>query len=221
MDASQRNRLLVISALVRRAEAALREGSDVGNGLAVSLYHDAVELTLWLVLANSADAPGKRDDFSVLLEGVAVIYQAAMGSALPFQRHLRSLNSARVAFKHHGQVPNRSTALEVTEFAREFVSTLARDLLRTSIERFHPVAAIRTVVIKERLEAALDSESREDVEGGMIGAADANWYLDGALREVFRQPAVHVPSQLTGVREVDSVLGALLRLHESEGAFQV
>lgn len=188
MDGGQLRRIQMIAELARRSASALRENSEVGNGVAVSLLHDAVEHSLYLALLIGHQSPGKREEFKELIARVNVIYKTQTRLDMPFQRQLENLNRVRVDFKHHGHVPPRSVTLEVCENAREFVITLIRNLLKIEIEDFHPVMFLRTVVIREHLETTQVLATSENFREAMNAAARALWYLDSGLAAIFRQP---------------------------------
>ena len=112
MDIGQRRRIQAIIDLMRRAKMTIDENTDSANGIAVSLLHDAIEHTLYLVLLDGHQAPKKREEFNELVAAVADHYSNRANRDMPFRRQLNDLNALRIAYKHRGSRPSRSSTLE-------------------------------------------------------------------------------------------------------------
>jgi hypothetical protein len=76
--------------------------TDLLSASAVLSLHDAVEIYLLLACEHCNATPRDRPDFADYWKALA---QALHVSRLPEQTAMRRLNMARIALKHHGQLP--------------------------------------------------------------------------------------------------------------------
>jgi hypothetical protein len=104
--------LLLPKLLYERGAATLRSGRMFDAGIALSLFHDAVEITC-AATARTLGVPAKKADFIEFWKLVKdrEVARVERGEAvppevreLPMQRDMESLNKARILYKHEGQV---------------------------------------------------------------------------------------------------------------------
>ncbi|MGA7713335.1 MAG: hypothetical protein WCA81_15640 [Rhizomicrobium sp.] len=188
IDTGQRQRALAISDLMRRAKAALDENTDAANGIALSLLHDAIEHTLYLVLLGGHQALKKGEEFKELISSVAKLYSSTANKDMPFQRQLTDLNGLRVAYKHRGARPSRVSTLEAYCNGHAFLETLFKDLYAIEIDSFDLIDQLRNTELRERLVKARDFLRAGQFDDGMCEVAVANYRLDQAFGAVFDQP---------------------------------
>lgn len=202
MDSVQLQRIQTISELIRRANGAAQEQTEAANGVAVSLIHDAIEHSLYLVLLDTDHTAKPREEFKGLLGDVAKIFQDRTGEALPYQRKLHLLNSVRIAFKHHGTRPNKSVTLEAMSYGTEFVAALFQRIYDFKIEDFHPAEFLRIEEIRSLLLNATSLVKSGQVDDAMCKLALANYRIEAAFSAVFDQP--RPPMRITSPSEPDA-----------------
>jgi hypothetical protein len=188
MDSGQLQRVQTISDLIRRSNAAAEENTESANGIAISLLHDAIEHSLYFVLLDTDQNAKPREEFKSLLGDVAKVFEGKVGEALPFQRKLHVLNNHRVAFKHHGTRPTRSTTLEAMSYGTEFVTVLFGKVYKFQIDKFHPAEFLRIEEIRSLLISVPALAETGEIDDAMTKLAIANYRVEQAFSAVFDQP---------------------------------
>ena len=112
----QLTRLSLVRYLLRQAEAQTEQPSPL-RYLALLSLHDAAEMFLD-VAAEHLKLPGSRRDFR---DYWRLFQDGSPPITLPMERSMDKLNRARVALKHHGQLPNDSQLLNHLFTVRNFL----------------------------------------------------------------------------------------------------
>jgi hypothetical protein len=188
LDTGQRQRIQTIIDLMRRAKMAIDENTDSANGIAVSLLHDAIEHTLYLVLLDGHQTPKRREEFNELVAAVAVHYRTRANRDMPFRRQLSDLNALRIAFKHRGSRPSRGSTLEAYSNGSAFLEVLFSDLFALRIEDFDLVDQLRIAEIRNHLIESRNLLRQGNFDEAMCESAVANFGIDRALVAIFDQP---------------------------------
>ena len=108
VDLHATKQVLVVRYLFRQGVLALESREPFANGLAVSLFQDASELLLHCV-AMSVDAKSVSN-FMAYWEHIENASSNTARAQVPSKTAMASLNAARVAFKHFGQLPTPEDA---------------------------------------------------------------------------------------------------------------
>ena len=111
------NTLVTIKAILTEADLLSRKRSDVANGLAVSLYQDAVELYLWSLVKKLNVQIKEKAGF---LDYISALQ--SQGHNVSYRNGLSELNTARVNFKHYGNFPAASDVTKFSVLTNEFLS---------------------------------------------------------------------------------------------------
>lgn len=188
MDIGQRRRIQAIIDLMRRVKMTIHENTDSANGVAVLLLHDAIEHTLYLVLLDSHQTPKRREEFSELVAAVADHYNNRANKEVPFRRQLSDLNALRIAYKHRGSRPSRSSTLEAYSNVSAFLEVLFGDLYALRIEDFDLADQLRIAEIRDHLIEARNLMRQGNFDDAMCKVAVANFRIDQALVAIFGQP---------------------------------
>lgn len=208
MDTAQLQRIQAIADLVRRSDAAALENTELANGVAVSLLHDAVEHALNFVLIDLDHTAKPKDDFKGLLGDVGKLYKDKTGEELPYAKKLNLLNTTRVAFKHHGIRPNRSSALEAISYGTPFISALFQKLYGFDIDDFHPAEFLRIEEIRKLLLDAIALLDCGKIDDAMCSLAVTNYRINQAVSAVFVPP--REPLRMSFAAREDRDLGDLV-----------
>jgi hypothetical protein len=203
MDTAQLQRIQAIADLIRRSDAAALENTELANGVAISLMHDAIEHSLNFVLLDLDHNAKPKDDFKGLVGDVGKLVKDKTGEELPYANKLNLLNTARVAFKHHGIRPTRSIALEATAYGTQFISTLFQKLYNFNIEDFHPAEFLRIAELRNLLVEAIGLSKDGKIDDAMCKLAVANLRINNAVGAVFVPPRapLRMSSSLGGDRD--------------------
>ena len=163
-------RLVLPKYLFEEAQLVMQRSDLYAHALATSLLQDAVETYLRLVVDVLQLDVGARDHFDKLLDAVAKRVPAVAG----YRSTLGKLNSARVAFKHHGlSMPSEMDAKNFAANVRDLFEEATHDLLGVDFRSVSLIDAIphrRTKNWLWRAQRALD-ESR--IDDALQGAAKA------------------------------------------------
>lgn len=176
--------LVMVKTFALEAEHQLERDDDFGNGLAVSLAQDGVELLLRVVVRERAIAVEPRAGLDKL---IAAIDKAAISDAekVPHVARIEDLNKARVAFKHAGIAPGRSDATRLVRFGFEFLETSFPRYFALEYRSISLAHQVRSEEIQRLLLEAERLMTDADHGGAMVKAAEAVSHLDGKLSNLF------------------------------------
>ena len=111
------SQLLVSKKLYHEGCRQLSLNDPISDGLAVSLFQDAVEIYIWTLIKERSIDVGKNPEFTNNLGSIA-----NSGTSVPLKAKLLELNKARVNFKHYGNLPAHRDAEKFRSYAQDFWS---------------------------------------------------------------------------------------------------
>jgi hypothetical protein len=153
------NALVTIKAILKEAELLSRKHSDVANGLAVSLYQDAVELYLWSLVkalgVNVKEKAGFVDYMTALQE---------KGHEIKYRNGLMELNTARVSFKHYGNLPAESDVVKFGILTSEFFDDSCYADFSVKFSDVSITSLVKDVEIRGNLEASERSLAKDELQ---------------------------------------------------------
>jgi hypothetical protein len=115
------NQLLLSKYIYGKGESLLDTNNPMSCGLAISLFHDAVELLLWTI-AKEVDANIKeRDSFIGLYDAITTGKKNKKHEEPPLKAKMVELNKARVNFKHFGNMPAPTDAIKFLGYTDDFL----------------------------------------------------------------------------------------------------
>lgn len=176
--------LVLVKTFALEAERQLQRDDDFGNGLAVSLAQDAVELLLRIVVRERHLTIEPRAGLEKL---VAAVDKAAASSQekVPHAARLEDLNKARVSFKHSGHCPTRGDATKLVRYGFEF---LEESFPRFFAMEYRSVSLANQVKNPNVRDALLEAERRvaaEDWQAAVVEAAKAFAHVESSLTSFF------------------------------------
>ncbi len=125
-------------------------------GLAISLFHDAVEMTMFACGARFDAQLKDRAPFTDLLDAVAKAAIQAGKPALRLKLEMDRLNKTRVNFKHYGLRPDRRDAESHRIDAGEFLAFAAREYFDVDFAGLSLVSFVSDDAERAALEKALE-----------------------------------------------------------------
>jgi hypothetical protein len=157
-------------ALIRYQLLMASEQSKLGAplcGFALNTMHDAVESALSLVVQSKGGSVNNRLDFLQAFDA-AVAHGADPQILTAFRAAMSAMNTARVSFKHHGNVPDESIIHRHLGRVEEFVAALVHEvfdieLADVSVLVFLKSAEARNFLLKAQ-EAWNEGRSAEAME---------------------------------------------------------
>ena len=118
-------RLALPQYLFREGERSLSRPGPYSGGSATSLFQDAVEALLGILVEHRGVRIGGSDPFPALLNKTGEVYPGILDHRAPMNR----LNKARAAFKHHGIRISKEDAASFCANARDFLSEICGEAL--------------------------------------------------------------------------------------------
>lgn len=189
--------LVLVRQLLEETEQQLRRGDDFGNGLAVSLAQDAVELLVRIVVrARSISIKEKRPTLEQMMD--AIDAASAPDPGVPHRQRIDDLNKARVAFKHTGLCPSRSDAERLVRYGVDVLDVALPRFFGMQARRVFLAYAVRSEKVRDALVKAEDALLDDRHADAVIEAADAVSHADAPLRTLLPE-LPRMPSLREGV----------------------
>lgn len=133
-------------------------GDSISDGVAVSLFQDAIEIFIWTLIKEKGISVGKNSEFSNNI-GLVV----AAGFRVPSQPKLLELNKARVNFKHYGNLPARRDVDKFRIYAQEFLVEACLEHFGTSFSELSGVSLIRSSELQGYFQSARAAASADQL----------------------------------------------------------
>jgi hypothetical protein len=183
LSQEQLTRLSLVRYLLRQAESQIGQPSPL-RSLALLPLHDAAEIFLDLA-AEYLKLPASRREFSDYWK---LFRNVSPPVTLPMERGMDKLNRARVALKHHGQLPNDNQLRNYLFTVQSFLDEASPLCFNLAIEDVSLVALIRDLQARELLERAISRLRTGDLREALDDAAIAY-----ARRSAFARRRLHIP----------------------------
>lgn len=173
------------------------KSDPVSVGMAISMFQDSVEIFLW-ALAKELDASVKEKAFFTTL--FDVINQAPKNiekKKLPFKAKLLELNTARVNFKHYGNLPDVSEARKFKAYTEDFLTISCEDFLSEDFNNISLTDLIKNIRVREHLKLSENYFNEKNFTKSITETAIAK-------EEIFRDVGKYLPS-IKNMSQIDSV----------------
>ena len=182
--------LMLVKDFIAEAERQLDKSTDFGNGNAVSLAQDAIELLLRIVVRERGipvDAKAGLEKLTAAIDKAATKDE----ERVPHAARVEDLNKARVGFKHAGIAPSRSDAIRLIRWGLEFLEVAFLRFFAIEFRQVSIAHQIRSAEIRALLLEAEARLSQGQYLESLIEAADAvnqtNAGLGALLPPISRQ----------------------------------
>lgn len=164
--------LVLVKAFAAEAEHQLERDDDFGNGLAVSLAQDAVELILRIVVRERPIAVEQRAGLDKLITAIDRAAQKD-DDKVPHMARIEDLNKARVGFKHAGTAPSRQDAVRLVRFGAEFLEVAFPRFFSIEYRAVSMAHQIRRDEVQKRILEAERLLAEGMFHDAVVEAADA------------------------------------------------
>lgn len=153
--------LLIARYLFQQGVHALESQAPYSPGLSISLFQDAAELVLACV-AHAVDANvGPRTGFLAYWDVIESAPRNTERKQVPSKAAMARLNTARVAFKHHGQRPH----IDDTKLFRVDVEVFLKEITSRFFGREFEDVAITDLISSPGVRAKVQEAERHLAEG--------------------------------------------------------
>lgn len=143
------------------------KGPEPLNAISISTIHDAVESMLGLIAeVHQVATPNK--DFAKLFDAVSNHIKTQSCDLSGHRSAMIALNSARVAFKHHGNQSNKQTIDRHIANGLNFLADAAEQGLNTPFAEVSLLGFVRDPTVREYIRRADDYSSGTGEEDRML-----------------------------------------------------
>jgi hypothetical protein len=158
--------------------------NSMACGLTISLLQDAVEMLLWTVVKDKSlrCEKGRNTSFPELL-GIVGKHLHSIGKELSIQK-METLNTARVGFKHCGNLPDPSDGARFLTDTEEFLAQLVGAAFSVKFEDISLADLIENQEIRERVKDAERHLNSSEFNSCIEECAKAAYLVDGALKRI-------------------------------------
>lgn len=160
---------------VEASEYAKRQDA-FSCGIAVSLLQDAVEILVWALIKHRGISVNALSPFTKNLELLK-----NDGVSFPETPKLLDLNTARVGFKHYGNLPASTEAQKFQGYVEDFLRNVITSQFRQDFDSLSLVDLVPFPEIKARLKAAETHFAKAEFEDAASEASIAKVELFGKL----------------------------------------
>ncbi|MCW0389840.1 MULTISPECIES: hypothetical protein [Xanthomonas] len=133
-------------------------GDPISDGVAVSLFQDAIEIFIWTLIKAKSISVGKNSEFT---NNIGLI--VAAGFRVPSQPKLLELNKARVNFKHYGNLPARRDVGKFRAYTQEFLVEACLEHFGISFSDTSGASLIRSVQLQEYFQSARAAANADEL----------------------------------------------------------
>lgn len=141
--------ILLSKMLFNKAEASYSPNDYFSHGLTVSLLQDAAEMLVWAMVQKLNVTIGSKDGFVALVENIDKNH-----GGIDFKPQIFELNTARVGFKHYGNIPS---VVDIPKYINNCQSFLRINAKRIGVD-FDLVSSADSVLIPKIRDILKNSE---------------------------------------------------------------
>jgi hypothetical protein len=164
-------------------------GDPISDGVAVSLFQDAIEIYIWTLIKDRGINVGKNFEFT---NNIGLV--TAAGLRVPSQPKLVELNKARVNFKHYGNLPARRDVDKFRGYTQEFLIEACLEHFGTSFSDLSNVSLIRSTELQDYFQSAKSAADSDELLPAYQGLGKAKYVI-------FRELSGRLPRFQTRDRE--------------------
>jgi hypothetical protein len=192
------NQLLLSKRLYLCGSDYVDKPDPISAGMAISLFHDSIEIFCWSVLK---DLDAKVKDTTLFTSFFDLVENAPNNKEskkLPFKAKILQLNKARVNFKHYGNLPDISEAKKFKEYTEEFLQLSFNDFFETDFDSISLSQLIPFDDIKSSITCSEKALADENIEDCMCELAKAK-------NQLFSKFSSYLPEVDRHLREADRI----------------
>lgn len=182
-------------------------GDPISSGLAISLFQDAVEMFVWTLIKDRNIKVDKNAQFTANISSLD-----NAGIKLSFVAKLHELNTARVNFKHYGNLPAVPEAAKFRAYVEEFLRVSFKEYFGLELEYLSLVDLIVFEDVREYLKSCEHFMLSGKYNDAMVDAARAKLVLFSKLgRFIPKVGAGQIWQEQFGLLR-EAVLASLVRV---------
>lgn len=166
------NTVILAKSLFRKAEEIYTPSDIFTHGLTVSLLQDSAEMLVWAI-AKHVDANVKpKDSFVAIIETLDKSH-----GGIKLKPQIFELNSARVNFKHYGNIPSNIDIPKYIDNCRKFLQ-LNTMMLGVDFDTVSSADDVSIPEIREHLKRSEDFLRNDSIEDALLESSIAFQVLE-------------------------------------------
>jgi hypothetical protein len=170
MDQRATEQILLARYYLYLAGEQLRHASGPSKFAAINMYHEAFEATLICCADHLNVSISSRATVEAYLDKID---QAINPATLPFRSRILQFNHARVAAKHHLNLPDDAVFTMIQTVVPEFIKEAVRLIFNTDIEELSLVNLVEEGDIRTHISAAVDHLKNDRIYEALTAARRA------------------------------------------------
>lgn len=149
----------------------LARDTPFGDGQAVSLMQDAVELLIREVVRSDHIEVPTRPTLDQMADAISKAAVDESGK-VPHRTRIDDLNKARIGFKHSGTAPSRDDARRLVRYGIEFLEVVVPRFFNIEYRRISLIHSIKSSEVLTLLESAQVAASEGRFNDAMADASE-------------------------------------------------
>ena len=166
------SQLIISKKLYHEGCRQLSLNDPVSDGLAVSLFQDAVEIYIWTLIKERNIDVGKNPEFTNNLGSIST-----SGASVPLKAKILELNKARVNFKHYGNLPAHRDAEKFRGYAQDFLAQACLEHFGISFNDISSIDLIISSELREYFKAARDNAESDELLPAYESLGKIKWLV--------------------------------------------
>jgi len=180
VDETYIKQLMLAKYLFRQGEKSLDKHSAMACGVAISHFQDAVEMLLYAVVKERDVGDAKK--WLAFHDLWRLVDDSIQPHKLPVKAAMTELNTARVSFKHYGNLPAPSDCEKHLAYTRQFLAMATQVVFGKDFESVSLANLIGDEKMRGMLKQAEHHLERDEASECMVECAKAH-YLASRLPE--------------------------------------
>jgi len=171
------NQLLLSKWLFMKGEQHCIDNDPVSAGLAISLFQDAIEIFIWTLVKKFDAQVTKGTPFLQYFDKIKQAPGNKNKDGLPYKGKIIALNTARVNFKHYGNLPDPSEAQKFRGYTEDFLRVSFEKFLGEDFDQISLSSLIRFDDVRKHVQIAEKKLKEENYTESAIELAKAKKLL--------------------------------------------
>lgn len=193
------SQLLLSKRLYICASDYVDKPDPISSGMAISLFHDSVEIFCWCLLKELDAQVGSNTSFTSFFDKVEKSPKNPEKKRLPFKAKMVELNKARVNFKHYGNLPDISEAMKFKGYTEEFLRVSFYDFFKKDFDSISLSQLIPFDDVRDSITSSEKALASENIK-------DCACELAKAKNQLFSKFAKYLPEVDYYLRDADQIL---------------
>lgn len=156
----------------------------MSGGLAISLSQDSVEILVWTIAKELEAEVRDKDPFTKLLDSIESAKKNTARSPLPLKAKILELNSARVNFKHYGNLPAPGEVEKFVGYAEESLREAMRQFFNVDFDSLSLADLVTDDLVRNKLKLAEQLLAEGSFKESVQASSEAEAFISLQLKRI-------------------------------------